>query len=390
MIKFFTSRPQAKQAAISRSCDLFVSWSGQYALELASAIRQYFIDTDSRLSLFVSAKDIALGEAWQREVKSQLDGATQGLLLFTQDAAYSDWVLHEAAILSEKPNPIKIFLVDAPLSLLPRPLRRFQAARMSTEALQNLIHSFVLTGQAIYSETYFKELNSKVIEIANRHRWKYVTYDEQRWARNMERPISMAQQDTSPFDIEQILSIARNRIVLVAQNHGFMTLTSTDGREKFWPILLNALERGVRVDILAMHDQVKPIRHASENVPSAYQLWSLYNNAPHFEHHARDSWETLYEWHKRYLSRDAERYPGELRIFGAYFLPVTISLIDPDMDHGFLVVSHRMGHEASQHRPHFVLRKKYEPRAFAHYWGAIRNGFDNASWKRMVSENDFK
>ncbi len=56
MMKFFSSRPNPKQVALSRSCDLFISWSGQYALDLAIAIRQYFIDTNSRLAVFLSAR----------------------------------------------------------------------------------------------------------------------------------------------------------------------------------------------------------------------------------------------------------------------------------------------------------------------------------------------
>ena len=55
-MKFFSSRPNPKQVALSRSCDLFISWSGQYALDLAIAIRQYFIDTNSRLAVFLSAR----------------------------------------------------------------------------------------------------------------------------------------------------------------------------------------------------------------------------------------------------------------------------------------------------------------------------------------------
>jgi hypothetical protein len=386
-MRFPGYRKSIKANLPAKPCDLFVSWSGQYALDLALAIRQYFLDTKSKISLFVSAEDISLGAAWQGELKSQLDGAAQGLLLFTQDAAYSDWVLHEAAILSEKRNPIKIFLVDAPQALLPRPLRRFQVTHLSTETLRNLVRSFASVGQAVYSESHLQQLISRVSEIMERHRGRYVTDDERRWTRNMERPLSMAQQDSSPFDIEQLLSIARQRVVLIAQNHGFMTMAANNARESFWPIISNALIRGVTIDIVAMHEQAGLSGRPSEDVPSASRLWSRYMNAPFFEHHLKECWVTLHEWHKRYTAQYADGSHGQLRIFGAYFLPVTISVVDPEMSHAFLVLSPRMGHEANQHRPHFVLRQKHEPRVFAYYWGAVKNGFDNAGWRQMFRED---
>jgi hypothetical protein len=195
----------------------------------------------------------------------------------------------------------------------------------------------------------------------------------------------MAQQSTSPYGLDQVLRVAQHRVVLVAQNHRNMTSALDGSGEKFWPIMKEKIENGVSIDIVAMHDQVGAAGVAAKDLPNAYELWARYmNNSQEFASHAKDCWATLESWHMRYRGMSTQQgRGGRLRIFGAYFLPVSMSFVDPDSEHGFLVLSPRMGHEASQHRPHFVIRGRSESRAFEYYWGTIRNGFDNAGWREM-------
>jgi hypothetical protein len=72
--------------------------------------------------------------------------------------------------------------------------------------------------------------------------------------------------------------------------------------------------------------------------------------------------------------------PRRLWIKAAYFLPVTINLVDPYHDEGLLVLSPRMGHESNAPRPQFIVTKRHEQTIFDFYWGTIRNSFDGSGW----------
>ena len=179
-------------------------------------------------------------------------------------------------------------------------------------------------------------------------------------------------------------------MVLVAQNHRYMTDDDNKAEnEKFWPHISEALERGVNVDIVGMHPEVNPPKINSEKIPDALSLWAHYMSAPAFFDHVRSSWDSLKIWSDNYKNQKAE-FEGALRIFGAYFTPITINAVDPELNSGFMVISPRPANEANQLRPQFVVYKKSSPDTFDYYWATIKNSFDNASWKRMYNDHTNK
>ena len=67
----------------------------------------------------------------------------------------------------------------------------------------------------------------------------HVTADNDRWRGILGRPISITRQDESPFDLLELIRIAQKRLILIAQNHGLMTIS--DGHEKFEEIIFGKL-----------------------------------------------------------------------------------------------------------------------------------------------------
>ena len=69
---------------------------------------------------------------------------------------------------------------------------------------------------------------------------------------------------------------------------------------------------------------------------------------------------------------------------GAYMLPMSINVIDPDSGDGFAVLSSRFAKQAAKSpRPQFIVTRRYERAVFSFYWDAIDDSFDNAGWKTV-------
>lgn len=294
---------------------LFVSWSGEHARQLAAAIRQYFLASKSTLEVFLS-DHISHGEPWQDVLKRELNAAKCGLVLFTPNAVDSDWTLHEAAVLSQKRFPIEVMLVNCPRVLLPEPLKSLQVTEFSVSSLQAMINRFASGGIAKYSEEAFARLQMKLEEIDEKERWRYVTNHEIRWASSFERPWAISRQNGSPFGLEQILRTAKKRAILVAQNHSVMTLRINDAPERFWGILESHLQRGVDIDIVAMHPDVGIRGVATADTPAARRLWALYMQSDAFEDHLEQCWQTLREWATKFdsLQMVDDRVRGKFRV----------------------------------------------------------------------------
>jgi hypothetical protein len=185
----------------------------------------------------------------------------------------------------------------------------------------------------------------------------------------MRRPIALAQQDESPFDVLELIRVARHRLILTAQNHGFMTFS--DRTPVIEELLFRKLEAGLVIEIIAMHARAQPIPSGRPSPPAdACAVWADYLRVPQFSEQLDRCWDTLARWHQRASVVATSR---RLKIKGAYFLPLSISIVDPEDDHGFLVMSPRPAHEASASRPQFIITKQHERPIFNYYWHTVRN-----------------
>ncbi len=361
--------------------DFFISWTGEYGRQLAEEIH-VAIDEITKanephtkaINCFVSSVSIGNGKDWRRALRNALTRSARGLVLVTQDILHSDWLAHEAGALSSREN--FFLLVDTPLSLLPMPLRDYQCHSLTNDSLATILRELADSKGATIQPNTLTRLYSRIGRIRAQFAGTFVTDNDEKWKGKIERPLIISQQSESPFDIAETLKVARKRAVLVAQNHGFMTNPDTEGR--IWPIVKDALIRGVQVDIVAMNSETRPARLAASPEPpvDAAVLWAHYMNAGEFFRHLKVCWNTLNSWKER----AEEGKLHNLHIYRAYFTPLTVTAIDPNEANGFIVLSPRPPREANQSRPQIVLFKRSCPSSFEYYWQAIANSFDNDGW----------
>jgi hypothetical protein len=162
----------------------------------------------------------------------------------------------------------------------------------------------------------------------------------------MARPIAISKQIESPFEVSELIRIARERLILIAQNHALMT-DPNGARDTIEQLLFDGLAKGLVVDIIAMHPKVSV--GSSSSSSDACQVWTTYMGAPHFMAHVKRCWDTFNLWNNRFKN-DRTKWPGKLRIRAAYFLPVSINIVDPERQYGLLVISPRMAQEANSTR----------------------------------------
>lgn len=104
--------------------------------------------------------------------------------------------------------------------------------------------------------------------------------------------VLVAPQNKNKFDLSFLLENAKDRIILVAQNHWHLISQPANSETDFWPKVAAAVERGVTVEIVAMHPDAEPPLPLGD-VPDAIQLWTLYMKAPAFRSHVIKCWDTL-------------------------------------------------------------------------------------------------
>lgn len=71
---------------------------------------------------------------------------------------------------------------------------------------------------------------------------------------------------------------------------------------------------------------------------------------------------------------------GQLNLYRAYFVPMTITIVDPLAAQGMAVISPQTANEVSGTRPEFVLRRSDHEEAFLYYWSFVENGIANQGW----------
>ena len=373
--------------------DLFISWTGSYARRIAEAIKRaldQIIDSDgnNQIDTFLSSVDIGCGDEWEKSISLALKKATYALTIVTQDILHSDWVAHETGALSVKAKKVWILLLDSPASLLPTPLRRYQHKELSIQSLSEILGILCASKNIrMPSPSLQESLRKEIKTIRDLFKDRYVTHDENRWNDKIERSLLLSKQGGSPYDLYELVNVATEKLVLIAQNHYFLIdETYRKESEKFWPRIMKALINGVQITIVAMHPDVRPQKLANyETAPvDAISLWSHYMNASAFKNHVDYTWEMLLKWKSQFNNlKKTNECNGELKIYGAYFTPLTISVVDPSNENGFMVISPRPANEANYNRPQFIIYRKSANTTFEYYWSTILNSIAQHAWIEM-------
>lgn len=377
----------------------FICWSGDYAEKIAKKLKKAtdqlksFSFNNSALDMFLSSMDIEAGKRWRDEINKALTNAEVGIVIVTQDVINSDWVAHEAGALSAQCKRLIVLMANAPQIILHEPLKEYQHMMLSDENLKILLCQLAKgAGLGEPSETLLNSLYEDMHEIRQEMEKHFVTGEDIRWRNKFERPFAISRQEQSPYDLEEILKVVQHRLVLVAQNHYYMTQNEL----KFWPLIENLLNREVDIDIVAMYPEAEKHtfysrkegeKYKSEQAPNVSKSWACYMNANIFLDHVEKTWRAFYEWDKQYDKLCKDKI-GNLKFWSAYFTPVTMSFVDPEGDSGFLVLSPRIGYSANSSRPQFILKKNVCSTSFNYYWTDVNSNLSNTDiWQPLTSEN---
>lgn len=377
----FTATIKADTSFLTK-CDLFICWSGPLAQAVGKDIRAFF-DVEGEASAFLSSTDLERG-LWTEELRARATESSSGLVLVTQDALDSSYLLHDVALLAAQERPIQLLLLNVPRTALPAAFQQYQMNDFSVAALKRIIGGIYEKRKANFPEKAFADLAETLETTIAEHSKTAVTADENRWGANLSRPLLMANQATSPYGLEEIISVAQERIVLIAQNHWFMTQRNNGNDQKFFGLITDAIARNVTVEIVAMHKDARPYDHDPDAVPDAMRVWAMHLGEPRFIPHAEQCWEVLGEWMTQLSA--AKKDPaglGQLRIYRSYFTPLTLSFVDPEADRGFLVLSFRPPGAFSMGRPQLVIRRKHEPLVFNHFLQSVEHVLKSGEWEQV-------
>jgi len=355
---------------------IFISWADQYGKEIAKQIRRYFDAYSPHVSAFFSDRDIEQGAGWRESLVRELNVADDSFAIFSQEAPVSPWFIYEASALSAKLNKLNIFTLGAPEVMVPPSLQFHQSKPMEYHALSSYLENTTSTSGATPDPARTDETCKRVMAIVDRYLETHVSPEAARWADASYRALTIYRQEKSPYDLENVIKVAHESIYLLAQNHYYMTERSKRGaRERVWQLLTDKLRSGVDVQIVAMHPRTS-FNGTPGQLPC--DVWQAYMAAPKFLEHLRECWTTLSEWWTEYRKGS---FSGNLAILGAFFLPISINIIDPDRDEGFIIMSQRIAQEANASRPQLIFSRKYEPKVFEFYWHWLNNSNANASWE---------
>lgn len=200
------------------------------------------------------------------------------------------------------------------------------------------------------------------------------------------------EQADSLYDLKNVFALAEQRVILIAQNHWHMA----SSRDTYWPLIEEALLRGVTVELVAMHSDVGPeggflnrVEEADQTqLPAhAVNMWTSYLRWPKFIPQLDEMWNVFRDWRNTYddIVASGPRRLGKFRTYGSYFQPNTITAIDPDMRRSIVIVSPRTSNSDSVGRPQFLIEKARDPAAFTFFWRYIDYGLSNDMWP-LVTE----
>jgi hypothetical protein len=81
--------------------NIFISWSGIRARELAVALYRFMPDVLQAARPWLSSEDIHKGRRWRNEIASALQDTRIGIICLTPENLHNDWILFEAGALAK-------------------------------------------------------------------------------------------------------------------------------------------------------------------------------------------------------------------------------------------------------------------------------------------------
>lgn len=125
---------------MSQSYNVFLSWSGPHAKQIAHVLRDWIPDICRNAVCWMSSDDIEKGAVGEIEIDNRLADSQTAIVILTPHSINSHWVLFEAGALSNGLSKNAVCTLLCGLSSLPaQPLGRFQATKIDKDDFFKLI-----------------------------------------------------------------------------------------------------------------------------------------------------------------------------------------------------------------------------------------------------------
>lgn len=122
---------------------IFLSWSGDLSLRVASVLRDWLPSVLQSVTPYVSSEDIDKGARWSTDIAKELELSSYGIICITRENLEAPWIHFEAGALSKTVEKARVspFLVHVKRSEIQGPLLQFQSTVMEKEDISRLVAS---------------------------------------------------------------------------------------------------------------------------------------------------------------------------------------------------------------------------------------------------------
>jgi hypothetical protein len=301
--------------------------------------------------------DIGGGEDWYPKIIAALRSSQLCLALLTPNSIHSPWILYESggayAVFQRAPTSRRLIPVIArglTSSSVPSPFKKLQIRNLadSKEAYALISEIRVLLGRPM-------SLNAanvgNLVSLA--------APDGRRWD-TVEPTLVAKASDSSPFNVEHVLRIAKRRVVVIGQNLQWLAKSENchDAIVKFL-----RKRRGQRIYIL-----INDFRNGK-----AVSAWSNVNPSIDrdgycYRTHVREATNKFIELKKRCLRERANGFTLHVRDL----VPFGATIMDPEDSDGVIALQPLVNHgQKASERPQFLISKRNNPDIFEYYWRCL-------------------
>jgi hypothetical protein len=124
---------------------VFISWSGQRSLHVATELREWLPDIVQYVEPWMSHEDIQAGAKWTPEINDQLSQTKFGIICLTPENQHKPWLAFEAGALAKTVDDaysyVVPYLIDMDKSDVQGPLAQFQAVPIDEKGTFGLLQS---------------------------------------------------------------------------------------------------------------------------------------------------------------------------------------------------------------------------------------------------------
>lgn len=93
----------------SKIVKVFISWSGDISLKVATVFRDWLPSVIQSIEPYVSSEDIDKGARWSTDIAKELENSTFGILCDTKENIEAPWLSFEAGALSKTMEKVLCF-----------------------------------------------------------------------------------------------------------------------------------------------------------------------------------------------------------------------------------------------------------------------------------------